>query len=162
MMDATYNRNLDQWEGRDADELRYQIARIGGLKNYPRETVAVRELVRVLALCDNLPHVHRVIDDLAESATECPSPARLRAMLFEKRLKSKRARCHDCAGEGFRSVPMLVTYRERTYEVETQQPMLEMGWEEAMEFAADLVGVRANQAVLSCAVPCHCNAGVQT
>lgn len=35
MMDATYNRTIEAWEGRDADELRYQIARIGGLKGYP-------------------------------------------------------------------------------------------------------------------------------
>ena len=160
MMDAVYNRNLECWEGADANELRYQIARIGGLKNYPREVVAIRELIRVLAICDDAPHAVRVIDELAESATECPSPARLRAMIFEKRVKSKRRKCETCAGEGFRSVPMLVTYREKTYQVESQQPMPEMSWSDAMQFNEDLAEVRANQSVLSCAMPCHCNGGV--
>jgi hypothetical protein len=156
MMDCTYNRTIEAWEGADANELRYQIARIGGLKNYPREVVAVRELIRVLALCDDTPHVLRVIDELAESATECPSPARLRAMVFEKRAKAKRNKCPTCAGEGYRSVPMLVTYRGG-YTVETQQPMPEMDWEEADKFAEMLAAnPTANQAVLSCAVACHC------
>lgn len=153
MMDAEYNRNLERWDGADADELRYQIARLGGLKNYPREVVAVRELIRVLALCDDTLHVRRVIDELAESATECPSPARLRAMVYEKRAKSKRVRCHLCAGEGFRSVPMLVTYKGGSYQVESQQPMPEMGWEEADEFTAQLP---PTQTVVSCAVLCQC------
>jgi hypothetical protein len=155
MMNATYNRNLETWEGSDANELRYQIARIGGLKGYPREIVAVRELIRVLAICDDAPHVVRVIDELAESATECPSPARLRALIFEKRTKAKQNRCGSCAGEGFRSVPMLVTY-SGGYSVEIQQPMPEMSWGEAAEFAEKLAAVPTNQTVLSCAVECHC------
>jgi hypothetical protein len=155
MMDAIYNRNLETWEGRDADELRYQIARLAGLKGYPREIVAVRELVRVLALCDDLLHVLRVVDDLAESATDCPSPARLRALIYEKRARALRRRCDVCCGEGFRSVPNLVTYRPDSLIVESQQPMPEMSWEEALEFTTRLP---KQQTILSVAVPCGCRA----
>lgn len=153
MMNCTYNRNLECWEGRDADELRYQIARIGGLKGYPREVVAVRELIRVLALCDDVQHVHRVIDDLSESAPECPSPARLRALIFEKRTKAKRNSCLLCSGEGYRSVPLLVTYKGGSYQVESQMPMPDVSWEDADLMAAKLP---AHQTILGAAVPCVC------
>ena len=43
MMEATYNRNLEAWQGQDADELRYQIARIGGLKGYPLNRLRYRK-----------------------------------------------------------------------------------------------------------------------
>lgn len=153
MMDARYNRDLDRWEGEDADELRYQIARIGGLKNYPREVAAVRELIRVLALCDNRAHVFRVIDELAESANECPSPARLRALIFEKRSKVHRKRCEMCGGEGVRSVPCLVTTGSH-YQVESQEPMPDMSWPDAMEFTAKLP---ERQTVVGVAIPCKCS-----
>ena len=153
MMDCTYNRNLERWEGQDADELRYQIARIGGLKNFPREVVAVRELIRVLALCDNRAHVFRVIDDLAESATECPSPARLRALIFEKKSAAKRNHCPLCAGQGQRSVPLLVTYQSGSFTTEAEQPLPDLSWEDAAEFTAKLP---PSQTVLSVAIPCNC------
>jgi hypothetical protein len=152
MMDCTYNRDLDRWEGEDADELRYQIARIAGLKNYPREIAAVRELIRVLALCDNRAHMYRVIDELAESATECPSPARLRAVVYEKKEKARRKRCPICSGEGVRSVPCLYTFGEQ-FEVQSSEPMPDMSWEQAMEFTAKLP---PKQTVLGVAIPCQC------
>ena len=151
MMDATYNRTIEAWEGQDADELRYQIARIAGLKNYPREIAAVRELIRVLALCDNRAHVFRVIDELAESATECPSPARLRALIYEKKAKAHRNRCEACGGEGVRSVPCLVTTGNH-YEIKSQEPMPDMPWLEAWEYAKKLP---AHQMVVGVAVPCQ-------
>ena len=157
MMDCTYNRTIEAWQGADAAEVRRQVARLSGLRNYPREKTGQGELIRFLALAENTEHMRRVIDEILESSPECPPPAKLRGIVFDLRPKSKRVRCATCAGEGYRSVPMLVTYRGNSYNIDQQQPMPEMGFDEAEEFAAR---VPAHQAVLSCAVACHCRGGM--
>jgi hypothetical protein len=150
MMDARYDRKSDRWDGADADALRYEVARMGGLRKYPNEVAAVRELILVLAACENQRHVDSVMVAILESAVECPTAAQLRAVVDSKR--PKRAKCRDCDGNGYTTVPVLITYHGNSLKVLSQQ-RLEGLIMDAMEWAATLP---ANQTVTTAAAPCHC------
>lgn len=87
-----------------------QIRRLSGLSFFPKDTKAVHELVNALRVCETDLQAARVITELLESAQECPAPALIRGLSYDRIEAEKAAKvqpirraahCPQCQDFGY-------------------------------------------------------------
>jgi hypothetical protein len=95
-----------------------QVRRLRHLENYPAEEGSELELVKAAANALNLEHCRRSIDEILQTAVECPKPATMRNLVRpiqawqvqKERLSCPRGRCD---GSGWSYVYTLKTEESR-------------------------------------------------
>lgn len=93
-----------------AKEAAAQIERFSGLDKYPRgaERAAGLKELRIAAEAARTPELlRRVVDDWISSQRECPKPADLRRVIWERNeqeeteARRRTAECPECGGDGW-------------------------------------------------------------
>ena len=136
------------------DGIEFQIKRLQSLRSYPKND---GELIRVAReYTPSVEALRSAITELVERETDCPRPADLRTMLFNRRPQGKR-RCELCNGVGYQLAWYLVTRTrdQNGYESVSKQPISP---DQARELR---IKVGTNplkpQSVLEGADPCSCS-----
>jgi hypothetical protein len=87
-----------------------QIRRLSGLSFFPKDTKAVHELVLALMVCEKDSQAMRVITDIIANSPECPAPAIIRGMSYDRAETERAAKvqpirraahCPICHDAGF-------------------------------------------------------------
>lgn len=155
MIDCKFDAKTHKLIGEDAAEVGYQVSRLSGLPKFPREEAGARELALAIATAPSIHAAYDCVSRMLEDLTACPTPAEIRTAIAAAH-PVKRRRCDACGGGGFMSVPVLVTYRGDSFEVQWAKRLDGMSVPDLAEFAESLRENRTNQIILSAAVPCQC------
>lgn len=108
-----------------------------------------------------------VIDEWIAQEPKLPTPADLRRIVWAYNEKhddaeQKPGKCHICAGTGYRTQWVLVTYRGSTLHVKKAEWMPFGNYPEAMRFARQLAASASTerQQLLSASIKCQCQTTV--
>jgi hypothetical protein len=144
-------------------EASQQIERLSGLDYWPRgeDNKPGRKELRLAAeVAESCEVLKAVVDDWVASQTQCPKPAELRRLIYDKNSQRKEqlSRCRGCGGNGAITVWRLVTYKGNSFVVEKSERIDVHSQEEANEFLANLarVATTVKQTVLTAAETCYC------
>lgn len=137
-----------------------QIQRLSGLNFFPKEAAAQKELRLALEPALSEAIAASVVDDWLSTATECPKPAELRRLTYDKQqdIVEQRRNCTICEGTGFVTNWYIVTYQGKSFVIKKSEK-IPGSYEEAMRLARvlaePLVGSDRQQ-VISGAKDCTC------
>ncbi len=150
-----------------ATEAAREIERFTGLDFWPRgeENKPARKELRLAAeVAESCEILKAVVDGWVQSQTQCPKPAELRRLIYDKNSERKEllSRCRFCGGSGCITVWLLVTYKGNSLVVDKSQRIDVHSQEEANAFMAKLAeaSTTVNQTVLTAAEPCSCRKAV--
>lgn len=136
-----------------------QLARLSILNWFPKKD---REAQRQLRLAAEHAHTESVlaavVTDWLASQTDCPKPADLRRLIYEKQgdADSRKAKCKLCMGSCFVTGWFLVTYKADGWSIKSSDKLQDFDVEQARDLGEKLIAAKANQAVLTAAVACRC------
>jgi hypothetical protein len=91
----------------DDAEYEKQVQRLSGLPKFPQLPAAQKELIRGLRRISDtdVGFLHKLISDVVDTATVCPTPSELIQMAGAKRHRTYtsvgKADCPQCEGSGF-------------------------------------------------------------
>jgi hypothetical protein len=148
----------------DIDGTKFQLARLAGLRGYPKDPVARGELVRVAcATASALDDVRKAVETVVNDWERCPVPSELRKLIFECQPPAPKRYCIACEGVGFIVSPYLIT-RERDQITgrmgKTVQKITRAEERELQPKLSDLYhgAALADQEILDAAEKCGCRA----
>jgi len=146
-----------------AAEASQQIERFTGLDYWPRgedQKAARKELRLAAEVAESCEILKAVVDDWMVSQTQCPKPADLRRMIYDKNSERKEqlSHCRFCGGNGSITVWRLITYKGNSFTIDKSERLDVATQEEANAFAERIAQSpgTAHQAVLSAAELCSC------
>lgn len=132
------------------------LGRLCGLRGFPREKLAQRELRSALQTASSEQIAEAVVTDWLAESNDAPRPAELRRLISDRSMTRKQ-RCGACGGSGWMSAFRLVTYWNQTYKVKRSERLDHLIQEEVLDLRDKLnTPGMERQAILSCALPCVC------
>jgi hypothetical protein len=148
----------------DIDGVKFLLARLSGLRGYPREPVARAELARIACQTANeLDDVRRAVDSILADWDKCPVPSELRKAIFEAMPPRPKIKCALCYGSGFLVDPYLITRERDPLTGHLKKTVVKITRAEERELAPQLSELYkglalAPQEIVDSAVKCGCRA----
>lgn len=133
-------------------EAAHQMERLSGLDFYPREDGGKKELLSALQAAKTVEVAARAVTTWLEGQRECPKPADMRRLIWERQGEAEKVPVCQCGGSGWLTIYRLVTYKGRSLTIDHSEP-LNLDFEERLALREKL---GENQEILSGAAACSC------